>query len=118
MHESSSQVTGVTHRTAGDGRRGIYASPEHVKPSTPYEDKVIPTLRNRQRSEGGYMQGASNTSADVPGESNDDIDNAPGATTFPSGDDAIAELNQAEMIEANQMMAVFDKSLVSPVHRF
>ncbi len=27
-------------------------------------------------------------------------------------DDATAELNQAEMIEANQMMVVFDKQLV------
>lgn len=30
----------------------------------------------------------------------------------PANDDATAELNQAEMIEANQMMIVFDKQLV------
>lgn len=34
----------------------------------------------------------------------------------PVNEDATAELNQAEMIEANQMMIVFDKQLVNQSH--
>ncbi len=80
-----------------------YISPEIQKPPTPYEDKVIPTLRNRNRADAGQH---------LPGTSvvnNEEVENTPG----PINEDATAELNQAEIIEANQMMIVFDKQLVN-----
>jgi hypothetical protein len=63
---------------------------------------VIPTLRNRNRADAGQH---------IPRTSvvNEEIASTPG----PINDDATAELNQAEMIEANQMMVVFDKQLVN-----
>ena len=75
-------------------------SPEVPKPLTPYEDKVIPTLRNRHRGDAAAVVHSSGTASTKT--SKEDAEN----------DDAIAELNQAEMIEANQMMNVFDKQLV------
>lgn len=64
---------------------------------------MIPTLRNRNRADGGQH---------FPGTSivnNEEVANTPG----PINDDATAELTQAEIIEANQMMVVFDKQLVN-----
>jgi hypothetical protein len=43
---------------------------------------------------------------------NEDTDSISGAMSTAPNEDATAELNQAEMIEANQMMIVFDKQLV------
>jgi hypothetical protein len=60
---------------------------------------VIPTLRNRNRG-------------DLPRASvvnNEEIE----SITGPTNEDATAELNQGEMIEANQIMVVFDKQLVN-----
>ena len=79
-----------------------YISPEYQKPPTPYEDKVVPTLRNRNRADGGQSL------VGVSMVNNDEVE----SVITPANDDATAELNQAEMIEANQMMIVFDKQLV------
>ena len=97
-----------TNRT----RRAGYVSPDYPKPRTPYEDKVIPTLRNRNRTDGGHTQGSVMPSTDATGPPNEETESVYGGTNPAPNDDATAELNQAEMIEANQMMIVFDKQLV------
>jgi len=97
------QRTSVPINTVG------YVSPELQKPRTPYEDKVIPTLRNRNRNDAG----PSIANNDVGKKMNDDTESISGVTNPTLNDDATAELNQAEMIEANQMMIVFDKHLVN-----
>ncbi|UJR22352.1 hypothetical protein I4U23_025414 [Adineta vaga] len=91
--------------------------PDYQKPATPYEDKIIPTLRNRLRSDGGHLPGSSMANHDVGKKIMDDTDmpSSRVMSTVPV-DDATAELNQAEMIEANQMMVVFDKQLVSKLY--
>jgi hypothetical protein len=105
--------TNATHRTnAGVGRAGGYVSPDYPKPRTPYEDKVIPTLRNRNRADGGHTQGSVMAGTDAAGANNEETESVYGGTNPAPNDDATAELNQAEMIEANQMMVVFDKQLV------
>lgn len=110
-------ATGTGRRTsvhgASGGGGGGYVSPDYPKPSTPYEDKVIPTLRNRNRSEGGHLQGSLMASTDAGGPPNDETESIAGTGNMALTDDATAELNQAEMIEANQIMIVFDKQLVS-----
>ena len=97
-----------TNRT----RRAGYVSPDYPKPRTPYEDKVIPTLRNRNRTDGGHTQGSVTANTDATGLTNEETESVYGGTNAAPNDDATAELNQAEMIEANQMMIVFDKQLV------
>ena len=89
-----------------------YISPDLPKPRTPYEDKVIPTLRNRNRIDGGNLQASLTASNDAGGTNNEETESIFGGTNATQNDDATAELNQAEMIEANQMMVVFDKQLV------
>ena len=100
---------------AGAGA-GNYGSPDYPKPPTPYEDKVIPTLRNRQRGDGTNANNSLMISTDASAATaagiNDETESIAGGLNIPSNDDTIAELNQAEMIEANQMMVVFDKQLV------
>ncbi|CAF2644496.1 unnamed protein product [Rotaria sp. Silwood2] len=91
-------------------------SPEYQKPPTPYEDKVIPTLRNRNRGDVGQLQGTSIANNDVSKKNNDDTESISGITSTTANDDATAELNQAEMIEANQMMVVFDKNLIGKLY--
>jgi hypothetical protein len=86
--------------------RGDYSPPEYQKPPTPYEDKVIPTLRNRN------IPGSSIANHDVGKKNNEDTESISRVMSTIPNDDATAELNQAEMIEANQMMVVFDKQLV------
>ncbi|CAF0768941.1 unnamed protein product [Adineta ricciae] len=90
---------------------------EYQKPATPYEDKIIPTLRNRLRSDGAPPPTSSMGNPDFGKKPTDDIDypSSRVMSTIPT-DDATAELNQAEMIEANQMMIVFDKQLVSKLY--
>lgn len=95
-------ISNSTKRTSILASTSGYISPEFQKPPTPYEDKVIPTLRNRNRADGGQSLVA------VSMGNNDEVD----SVITPANDDATAELNQAEMIEANQMMIVFDKQLV------
>ena len=106
-------ATGIGRRTSVHGASGGYVSPDYPKPSTPYEDKVVPTLRNRNRSEGGHLQGSLMASTDAGGPPNDETESIAGTGNMALTDDATAELNQAEMIEANQIMIVFDKQLVS-----
>lgn len=53
------------------------------------------------------------TNNDANRKINDDNETLSISTTAATNDDATAELNQAEMIEANQMMVVFDKNLVN-----
>lgn len=98
----------------GGGGGGLYSMPDYPKPPTPYEDKVIPTLRNRLRGDGSQPGNSLMASTDgtATGGANDETESVAGGLNAPSNDDAIAELNQAEMIEANQMMVVFDKQLV------
>ena len=95
-------ITAQPPRTSEFTRRSGYLSPENPKPRTPYEDKVIPTLRNRNRPD---------ISQQGPGTAMGSIDDSE-SMIVPINEDATAELNQAEMIEANQMMVVFDKQLV------
>jgi hypothetical protein len=97
----------------GAGMTSGYKSPDFPKPRTPYEDKVVPTLRNRNRSDAGHASASLLASMDIAGTNNEDAESIQGGPTLTSNEDATAELNQAEMIEANQMMAVFDKQLVS-----
>jgi hypothetical protein len=86
---------------------------DYPKPATPYEDKVVPTLRNRNRSEPSTSRGPSTNHGDINGkQGKDDLENMSRVTSTIPTEDAIAELNQAEMIEANQMMSVFDQRLV------
>ena len=73
---------------------------------------MIPTLRNRNRADGGNTQGSMMASMDASGANNEETESVYGGTNPPPNEDATAELNQAEMIEANQMMVVFDKQLV------
>ncbi len=94
---------------------GGYVSPDFPKPRTPYEDKVIPTLRNRNRGDGGHLLASSMANSEVGKKNNDDTESITGVTNPTLNDDATAELNQAEMIEANQMMIVFDKHLVNKI---
>ena len=110
-------VSHVIQRTSVVATGGGYTSPEYPKPPTPYEDKVIPTLRNRNRGDGGNLPGSSMTNNDVGKRNNDDLESVSGAVSTTLNEDATAELNQAEIIEANQMMIVFDKNLVrNPFH--
>lgn len=125
--------TNTTHRTSIPTNEIVSVSPEYQKPPTPYEDKVIPTLRNRNRADAGQFPGASVGSFDTSRKNSEDVESIAGlpitttaapptttttttettiAATAAANDDATAELNQAEMIEANQMMIVFDKNLV------
>ncbi|UJR26748.1 hypothetical protein I4U23_008063 [Adineta vaga] len=111
--------TNATHRTnthAGGTSRGGYVSPDYPKPRTPYEDKVIPTLRNRNRPDGGHTQGSVPANTDAGGMTNEETESMYGGTNPAPNDDATAELTQAEMIEANQMMIVFDKQLVGKLY--
>ncbi|CAF0732515.1 unnamed protein product [Adineta ricciae] len=101
-----------TNRT----RRTGYVSPDYPKPRTPYEDKVIPTLRNRNRTDGGHTQGSVMANTDATGPTNEETESVYGGTNPAPNDDATAELNQAEMIEANQMMIVFDKQLIGKLY--
>lgn len=94
------------------GGGGGYTSPDFPKPRTPYEDKVIPTLRNRNRNDAANLQNSLVATNEVGGPPNEETESVYGGNAT-STDDATAELNQAEMIEANQMMVVFDKQLVS-----
>jgi len=96
-------ITAQPPRTSEFTSRSDYLSPEIPKPRTPYEDKVIPTLRNRNRPDLGQP---------TPGTAMGNIDETE-SMIVPINDDATAELNQAEIIEANQMMIVFDKQLVN-----
>ena len=122
VHESSNSPlpiisTSNTRRVSVMAPSGAgFGSPEYAKPSTPYEDKVIPTLRNRNRIDttgGAHPQPSVMSSIDAGGIVNDETESVQGGSNNnTSNDDAIAELNQAEMIEANQMMIVFDKQLV------
>ncbi|CAF1036738.1 unnamed protein product [Rotaria sordida] len=102
-------ITNTTPRTnvLVNGTRST--SPEYQKPPTPYEDKIIPTLRNRNRGDVGQSQGISIAN-------NDETESVSGITSVTANDDATAELNQAEMIEANQMMVVFDKNLIGKLY--
>jgi hypothetical protein len=97
---------------------GGYTSPEYQKPRTPYEDKVIPTLRNRNRVDGAHLPGSSMGNSEVGKKNNEDTESLSGVTNPILNDDATAELNQAEIIEANQMMVVFDKNLVNKFEDF
>lgn len=113
-----SPLPNPTHRASvivggGGGGGGGYISPDYPKPRTPYEDKVIPTLRNRNRTDATNVQASLTATNDTTGTINDETESILGGTIPASNDDATAELNQAEMIEANQMMIVFDKQLVS-----
>lgn len=118
LHESTGSpfpaAVNPTHRTsvfvAGGGD---YTSPDYQKPPTPYEDKVIPTLRNRNRPDGANVQNSVVVNNDTGGTSAEETESLYGGGNVTSNDDATAELNQAEMIEANQIMVVFDKQLVS-----
>ena len=85
----------------GTDDRAGYITPEFQKPSIRYEDKIIPTLRHRIQADANIGR-LSRSEADLPRM----------MSTVPS-DDVIPELNQAEIIEANQMMTVFDQVLVS-----
>ncbi len=58
------------------------------------------------------MQGSISANNDVGGLNNEETESIYGGTGVAPNDDATAELNQAEMIEANQIMVVFDKQLV------
>jgi hypothetical protein len=103
----------TTRRTSVYAPSTHYGSPEYDKPSTPYEDKVIPTLRNRGRTDGNHANNPLTASTDPNGTITDETaDVLSGMMPTAITDDATAELNQAEMIEANQMMIVFDKQLV------
>ncbi|CAF2436445.1 unnamed protein product [Rotaria sp. Silwood2] len=112
-------VTNATHRTSvtvTGGGGGGYISPDYPKPRTPYEDKVIPTLRNRNRVDVANLQSSLMASSDAGGTTNEETESIYGGTNNTQNDDATAELNQAEMIEANQMMVVFDKQLVGKLY--
>jgi hypothetical protein len=122
IHEPSTASllanTNTTRRTSvaiPGSSVGGYVSPEYSKPRTPYEDKVVPALRNRNRSDAGHMQSSlmGSTTDPAGGTINEETESMYGGTSTATNDDATAELNQAEMIEANQMMIVFDKQLVS-----
>lgn len=106
-------VANSVQRTSVFASGGGYTSPDFQKPPTPYEDKVIPTLRNRNRTDGTYVQNSVAINNDAGATSTEETESIYGGGTVTSNDDGIAELNQAEMIEANQIMVVFDKQLVS-----
>ena len=74
---------------------------------------MIPTLRNRNRPDGGHVQNSIVVNNDAGGSTTEETESLYGGGNTMLNDDATAELNQAEMIEANQMMIVFDKQLVS-----
>ncbi|CAF3616574.1 unnamed protein product [Adineta steineri] len=122
MHESSTSILpghgNTTRRTSigVGGNSGGYVSPDFPKPPTPYEDKVVPTLRNRNRTDGGHGHGSVMGSTDIGGTNNEETESMYGGTNVASNDDATAGLNQAEMIEANQMMIVFDKQLIGKLY--
>ncbi|CAF1175141.1 unnamed protein product [Rotaria sordida] len=128
FHDSSVSpiptATNATRRTSvigtgggsGGGGGGGYISPEFPKPRTPYEDKVVPTLRNRNRVDAGNVQNSLMVSNDAGGTNNEETESIYGGINNTSNDDATAELNQAEMIEANQMMIVFDKQLIGKLY--
>ncbi|CAF3325835.1 unnamed protein product [Rotaria socialis] len=110
-------IGNATPRTGVPANGNVSTSPEYQKPSTPYEDKVIPTLRNRTRADAGPPQAASVSNNDTSRKTSDETESLSGITTAAtSNDDATAELNQAEMIEANQMMIVFDKNLIGKLY--
>ena len=115
-HEVSSSpltvVANTTQQTNLQANGAGNTSPEYQKPPTPYEDKVIPTLRHRNRGDGGNLQGTLVTTNDVNKRNNEDMESMSMLMNTATNNDATAELNQAEMIEANQMMIVFDKNLV------
>lgn len=122
LHESTTSPVpagvNANHRTSifvGGG--GDYTSPDYQKPPTPYEDKVIPTLRNRNRPDGTQVQNSVVVNNDTGATSAEETESLYGGGNATSNDDATAELNQAEMIEANQIMVVFDKQLVSEDRR-
>ncbi|CAF3982729.1 unnamed protein product, partial [Rotaria sp. Silwood1] len=115
-HEvSTSPIQSITNTTQQTNIRvngTSSSSPEYQKPSTPYEDKIIPTLRNRNRVDIGQLQGPLTVNTDISKNNNDETESISGSiANISTKDDATAELNQAEMIEANQMMIVFDKNL-------
>jgi hypothetical protein len=56
-------------------------------------------------------------SNDANGMNNEETESIYGGINAAPNDDATAELNQAEMIEANQIMVVFDKQLVSYLYK-
>ncbi|CAF3658895.1 unnamed protein product [Rotaria sp. Silwood1] len=117
-HEvSTSPIQSITNTTQQTNIRvngTSSSSPEYQKPSTPYEDKIIPTLRNRNRVDIGQLQGPLTVNTDISKNNNDETESISGSiANISTKDDATAELNQAEMIEANQMMIVFDKNLVN-----
>ncbi|CAF0894566.1 unnamed protein product [Didymodactylos carnosus] len=99
LHENNG--SGAGHSSGGS------ISPDYQKPPTPYEDKIIPTLRNRSRVDGPPPMDNSNTMEET------------GATfgNMPQpNDDATSELTNAEMREANQMMDVFDRKLIGKLY--
>jgi hypothetical protein len=121
LHESTaSPLPPITNapRRASVLPGGGYVSPEYQKPPTPYEDKVIPTLRNRNRPDGGHVQNSVIANNDAGGTNSEETESIYGGTNVGPNDDATAELTQAEMIEANQMMIVFDKQLVRKIIHF
>ncbi|CAF2057327.1 unnamed protein product [Rotaria magnacalcarata] len=119
LRDSSSpplpNTTNATHRASVMIGGAGYTSPDYPKPRTPYEDKVVPTLRNRNRPDGGNVQNSLNASNDTGIPNNDETESLYGGNAAQN-DDATAELTQAEMIEANQMMVVFDKQLIGKLY--
>ena len=67
-------VANTTQRTNLQSNGAGHISPEYQKPPTPYEDKVIPTLRNRNRGDGGNLQGALVATNDVNNKNNVDME--------------------------------------------
>jgi hypothetical protein len=79
-------------------------SPESARLATPYEDKIVPTLRHRQRADALSVSERS---------IKDDIERISSRMTNATSHD---DLNPSEMIEANQILGVFDKALVCVEH--
>ncbi|CAF0816816.1 unnamed protein product [Didymodactylos carnosus] len=105
---SNTRRKSLHENNGGDGGHssGGSVSPDYQKPPTPYEDKIIPTLRNRSRVDG-------------PPPTDNNISEETGATfgNIPQpNEDATSELTNAEMREANQMMDVFDKQLIGKLY--
>ena len=117
LHESTTSpfpgAANSIQRTSVFAPGGGYTSPDYQKPPTPYEDKVVPALRNRTRPDGTHVQNSVVINNDAGATSTEETESIYGGGNATSNDDGNAELNQAEMIEANQIMVVFDKQLVS-----